>query len=75
MARYAIQHRRGTLAQWIDKGLIPLAGELVVENDEINNLHKLKIGDSTILRRLPQQMKKQYSNRVPVDYSTGRAKE
>lgn len=75
MARYAVQHRRGTLAQWIDKGFIPLAGELVVEIDEVNNLHKLKTDDSTILRQLPQQMKKQYSNRVPVDYSTGHAKE
>lgn len=43
--RYIVQMRRGTATQWADSAIIPLAGELVVEIDEENNLHKLKIGD------------------------------
>lgn len=43
--RYLVQHRRGTVEQWANSDIIPLAGELVVEIDEENNLHKLKIGD------------------------------
>lgn len=45
MPRYLVQHRRGSKAQWESSNAIPLAGELVVEIDEVNNLHKLKIGD------------------------------
>jgi hypothetical protein len=45
MARYLIQHRRGNKTQWEESNIIPLAGELVIEIDEENNLHKLKIGD------------------------------
>jgi hypothetical protein len=46
MNRYIIQHRRGNAAQWADKStIIPAAGELVIELDEVNSLHKLKIGD------------------------------
>ena len=45
MARYLVQMRRGTAEQWAKSPIIPLAGEIVVELDEINNLHKLKIGD------------------------------
>lgn len=45
MPRYIVQMRRGSSAQWAESNVIPLAGELVVEIDEENNLHKLKIGD------------------------------
>lgn len=45
MMKYIVQMRRGTSEQWATSDIIPLAGELVVEIDEINNLHKLKIGD------------------------------
>lgn len=46
MAKYLVQHRRGTIAQWVNQStLIPLEGELVIEIDEIHGLHKLKIGD------------------------------
>ena len=45
MARYIVQMRRGGKTQWEESNIIPLAGEIVVEIDEINNLHKLKIGD------------------------------
>lgn len=46
MAKYIVQHRRGTTTQWASKNtLIPMAGELVIEIDEVNSLHKLKIGD------------------------------
>ncbi len=44
-SRYITQMRRGTAAQWDKATIIPLPGELVVEIDEENNLHKLKIGD------------------------------
>lgn len=43
--RYIVQMRRGTAEQWAESAIIPLAGEIVVEIDELNNLHKLKIGD------------------------------
>ena len=45
MAKYIVKHRRGTAAQWATKDIIPQEGELVIEIDEINQLHKLKIGD------------------------------
>lgn len=46
MAKYIVQHRRGTAAQWADRNTIkPEEGELVIEIDEENGLHKLKIGD------------------------------
>ena len=46
MAKYIVQHRRGTASQWASNGeIIPRAGELVIEIDEENSLHKLKIGD------------------------------
>lgn len=45
MAKYIVKHRRGTAAQWAVKDIIPQEGELVIEIDEVNNLHKLKIGD------------------------------
>jgi hypothetical protein len=46
MSRYIVQHRRGTAAQWAEKNtIIPMAGELVIEIDEENAQHKLKIGD------------------------------
>lgn len=46
MAKYIVQHRRGTAAQWADKDtIIPKEGEIVIEIDEENSLHKLKIGD------------------------------
>lgn len=46
MAKYLVQHRRGTAKQWSDHGtLIPREGEIVIEIDEVNSLHKLKIGD------------------------------
>lgn len=45
MAKYIVQMRRGTATQWADSDIKPLAGEIVVEIDETNNLHKLKIGD------------------------------
>lgn len=46
MAKYLVQHRRGTAAQWSEKNtIIPREGEIVIEIDEANSLHKLKIGD------------------------------
>jgi hypothetical protein len=46
MAKYIVQHRRGTTAQWMSHDtLIPFEGEIVIEIDEENFLHKLKIGD------------------------------
>lgn len=42
---YIVQMRRGNSKQWSDNDIIPLEGELVVEIDDVNNLHKLKIGD------------------------------
>lgn len=46
MAKYITCHRRGSAAQWAEKNtIIPLEGEIVIEIDEINSLHKLKIGD------------------------------
>ena len=44
--KYIVQHRRGTTAQWSEKDtIIPMEGEIVIEIDEENSLHKLKIGD------------------------------
>lgn len=46
MAKYLVQHRRGTTSQWANNTtMIPLEGEIVIELDEENGLHKLKIGD------------------------------
>lgn len=46
MSRYIVQHRRGTVAQWQQKDtIIPQEGEIVIEIDYENSLHKLKIGD------------------------------
>jgi hypothetical protein len=46
MAKYIVQHRRGTATQWAEKNtIIPKEGELVIEIDEENAQHKLKIGD------------------------------
>ena len=46
MAKYIVQMRRGTAAQWAEKDtVIPKEGEIVIEIDEVNSLHKLKIGD------------------------------
>lgn len=46
MAKYITCHRRGTAEQWANYNtLIPLEGEIVIEIDEVNSLHKLKIGD------------------------------
>lgn len=46
MAKYLVQHRRGTAADWAAKDtIIPREGEIVIEIDEVNSLHKLKIGD------------------------------
>ena len=46
MAKYIVQHRRGTATQWDSHGtIIPMEGEIVIEIDEENSLHKLKIGD------------------------------
>ena len=46
MAKYIVQHRRGTSEQWAKKNtIIPKEGELVIEIDEESSLHKLKIGD------------------------------
>ena len=45
--KYRIQHLRGTTTEWtnVQDSFIPLAGEFVIEIDEENSLHKLKIGD------------------------------
>lgn len=44
--KYIVQHRRGTAEQWTAHDtLIPKEGEIVIEIDEVNSLHKLKIGD------------------------------
>lgn len=46
MARYIYKHRRGTTEQWAAASTeIPLEGEIVIELDDENSLHKLKIGD------------------------------
>jgi hypothetical protein len=47
MAKFLYKHRRGTTSDWVDKGaeIIPLEGEIVIELDVENKLHKLKIGD------------------------------
>lgn len=45
MPRYIVQMRRGGKTQWEESNIIPLAGEIVVEIDDVNHLHKLKIGD------------------------------
>jgi hypothetical protein len=46
MSRLIVQHRRGTTDEWNSNGnIVPLEGELVIEIDETNHLHKLKIGD------------------------------
>lgn len=43
--KFIVKHRRGTLQQWQETEIIPYEGELVIEIDKQNNLHKLKIGD------------------------------
>jgi hypothetical protein len=44
--KYITCHRRGTKEDWEKLStLIPLEGEIVIEIDEVNWLHKLKIGD------------------------------
>ena len=46
MGRYIVQHRRGSTSQWAENSTIkPKEGEIVIEIDEENLLHKLKIGD------------------------------
>lgn len=46
MPRHIVQHRRGLASQWAEKNtIIPKEGELVIEIDAENALHKLKIGD------------------------------
>ena len=46
MAKYIYKHRRGTISQWADHlTTIPHEGEIVIEIDDVNGLHKLKIGD------------------------------
>lgn len=47
MIKYIVQHRRGTIEQWREHNdtIIPREGEIVIELDEVNSLHKLKIGD------------------------------
>lgn len=46
MATYIVKHRRATRASLSNKyDLVPLEGELIVEFDEANSLHRLKIGD------------------------------
>lgn len=46
MLKFNLQHRRGSADEWdICKSVVPLEGELVVELDEDNVQHNLKIGD------------------------------
>lgn len=46
MAKFLVQHRRGSAAQWGQENVpIPKEGEIVIELDEVKHLHKLKIGD------------------------------
>lgn len=47
MSKFLYKHRRGTTDDWELMGneIVPQEGEIVVEIDEKNNLHKLKIGD------------------------------
>lgn len=47
MAKFLYKHRRGTSSDWANKGdeIVPLEGEIVIELDTENKLHKLKIGD------------------------------
>ena len=44
--KYITCHRRGTTSEWANKNnIVPLEGEIVIEIDEENHQHKLKIGD------------------------------
>jgi hypothetical protein len=47
VAKFIYKHRRGTAKQWndVEPEIIPYEGEIVIEIDELNKLHKLKIGD------------------------------
>lgn len=48
MARFIVQHRRGTAEEWstVGRDIIPLEGELVLELDKSGEgLHRLKFGD------------------------------
>ncbi len=46
MPKYIYKHRRGTVSQWADHSTtVPHEGEIVIEIDDVNGLHKLKIGD------------------------------
>lgn len=44
MAKIITQHRRGTTAEWVATGVIPMSGELIIVLDE-DGVRKLKIGD------------------------------
>lgn len=43
--KYIYKHRRGTADQWKNSEIIPEEAELIVELDEENYKHKLKLGD------------------------------
>lgn len=43
--KYIYKHRRGTAEQWKNSEIIPEEAELIVELDEKNYKHKLKLGD------------------------------
>lgn len=43
--KYIYKHRRGTADQWKNSKIIPEEAELIVELDEENYKHKLKLGD------------------------------
>ena len=49
------QHRRGTAEQWIESGIVPYAGEIVIE-ECVDGTFKTKIGDGiNVFANLPYQ--------------------
>ena len=46
MAKYIVEHRRATRIKLMNNDdLIPFAGEITIESDEENHLHRLKMED------------------------------
>ena len=44
MAKFIVQHRRGTTEQWMNTDVVPRDGELIIEQTA-DGKYKLKIGD------------------------------
>ena len=67
MANNIVQHRRGTLAEWLNLDLIPYEGEIIIVELE-NGTSACKIGDGTStfskLPYLTDELKKDLVNRI-----------